>query len=104
MQAGIANAALRMVYADGVAETLDLVPPHSFWSLCPFGGHDYDYTRDAFALPKAPPPHVQLGGNCRAMVYGWTLRPGVRVKEVTLETLSPEVIVGLMGVSVMNPE
>jgi hypothetical protein len=104
MQTGIANAALRMVYADGVAETLDLVPPHSFWSLCPFGGHDYDYTRDAFALPKAPPPHVQLGGNCRAMVYGWTLRPGVRVKEVTLETLSPEVIVGLMGVSVMNPE
>ncbi len=104
MQTGIANAALRMVYADGVVETLELVPPWNFWSLCPFGGVDYDYKRDAFALPKDPPPQVQLGGNCRAMVYGWALRPGVHLKEVTLETLSPEVIVGLMAASVMNPE
>jgi hypothetical protein len=36
------------------------------------------------------------------MVYGWKLRPGVALKEVTLETLSQEVIIGLMGVSVMN--
>ncbi len=103
MQTGIANAELRLTYADGVVEKLELVPPQNFWSLCPFGGSDYDYSRDAFALPKEPPTQVQLGGNCRAMVYGWKLRPGVAVQSVTLETLSPEVIVGLMAASVMNP-
>ena len=99
----IANAALRFRYADGQEETLDLVPPMNFWSLCPFGSCDYDYKRDGFALPKAPPTQVQLGSNCRAMVYGWKLRPGVALKDVTLETLSEEVVIGLMAASVMNP-
>ena len=103
MQTGLANAELRLTYADGVVEKLELLPPQNFWSLCHFGGHDYDYQRDAFALPKEPPPQVQLGGNCRAMVYGWRLRHDVAVQSVTLEALSPEVIVGLMAASVMNP-
>jgi hypothetical protein len=103
MQGRIANAVLRFRYADGREETLDLVPPWNFWSLCKFGNADYDYRRDGFALPKNPPPQVQLGRNCRAMVYGWKLRPGVALKDVTLETLSQEVVVGLMGASVMNP-
>jgi hypothetical protein len=89
---------------DGVEEKLELVPPLNFWSLCPFGGADYDYKRDAFALPKEPPPQIQLGEDCRAMVFGWKLRPGVALKEVTLETLSQEVVIGLMGASVMNPK
>jgi hypothetical protein len=38
------------------------------------------------------------------MLYGWRLREGVKLKEVTLEALSQEVVVGLMGVSLMNPE
>lgn len=104
MQGRIANAELRFRYADGAEEKLELVPPLNFWSLCPFGRADYDYKRDAFALPKEPPPQVQLGDNCRAMVYAWKLRPGVELKTVTLETLSPEAIIGLMGVSVMNPK
>ena len=37
------------------------------------------------------------------MVYGWKLRPGVALKEVTLETLSLDVVIGLMGVSIQNP-
>lgn len=102
MQGRIANAELRFRYADGIEEKLELVPPLNFWSLCPFGRTDYDYKRDAFALPKDPPPQIQLGENCRAMVYGLKLRPGVALKDVTLETLSQEVIIGLMGVSVMN--
>ena len=36
------------------------------------------------------------------MVYGWKLRPDVALKEVTLETLSQEVVIGLMGASIMN--
>ena len=38
MQGRITNAELRMKYADGVVERLELVPPLNFWSLCPFGG------------------------------------------------------------------
>ena len=102
MQVRIANAELRLRYADGVVETLELVPPLNFWSLCPFGGVDYDYARDGFALPKVPPTTVQLGKNCRGIVLGWHLRPGVALESVTLETLSLEVVIGLMGVTIMN--
>ena len=104
MQGRIANAVIRFRYADGQEETLELVPPTNFWSLCRFGRVDYDYARDGFTLPKEPPPQVQLGENCRAMVYGWKLRDSVALKDVTLETLSQEVVIGLMGVSVMNPK
>jgi hypothetical protein len=104
MQGRIANAVLTFRYADGQEERLELVPPANFWSLCRFGRADYDYQRDSFSMPKEPPPQVQLGENCRAMVYGWKLRPEVVLKEVTLETLSQDVIIGLMGVSVMNPK
>ncbi len=103
MQGRIANAVLRFRYADGRQETLELVPPFNFWSLCHFGGADYDYQRDGFSMPKDPPPQVQLGENCRAMVYGRHLRPGVEIRDVTLETLSQEVVIGLMGISIMNP-
>ena len=104
MQGRIANAVLHFRYADAQEETFELVPPLNFWSLCRFGGVDYDYKRDGFSLPKEPPLQAQLGENCRAMVYGWKLRPGVELKDVTLETLSQEVVIGLMGVSVMNPK
>jgi hypothetical protein len=103
MQGRIPNAVITFRYADGREEHLELVPPLNFWSMLPFG-IDYDYKKDGFALPKEPPPQIQLGKNCRAMVYGWKLRSGVDLKDVTLETLSQEVVIGLMGVSVMNPE
>jgi hypothetical protein len=102
MQCRIANARLRMTYADGVTEDLDIVPPLNFWSLCPLGPRDYNYKRDAFALPATPPAIVQLGGNCRAIVLNARLRPGVDLKEVTLEALSQEVVIGLMGVTIMK--
>ena len=102
MQVRIPNAELRLTYADGVVEKLEIIPPFNFWTLCPFGGNDYDYQRDGFALPKVPPATVQLGKNCRAVVLGWNLRPGVPLQSVTLETLSQEVVIGLMGVTIMN--
>ena len=104
MEVRIANAELRMNYADGSVEKLPIVPPFNFWTLCPFGGVDYDYARDGFSLPKTPPDTVQLGKNCRAIVLGWRLRPGVALKSVTLETQSEEVVIGLMGLTVMNPD
>ena len=102
MQGRIANAELRLKYADGVVEKLELVPPFNFWSLCPFGGADYNYERDGFCLPKSPPPTVQLGANCRMMILNRRTRPDVVLESVTLETLSQEVIIGLMGLTVMN--
>jgi hypothetical protein len=104
MQVRIANAELRMEYADGVVEKLELVPPFNFWMLSPFNGVDYNYQRDAFSLPKTPPATVQLGENCRAVLLNWRLRPGVVLKSVTLAALSEEVVIGLMGVTVMNPK
>jgi hypothetical protein len=103
MQGRIANAELRMKYADGVVERLELVPPLNFWSLCPFGGADYDHKLDGFALPKVPPATVQLGNNCRAILLNQRLRSDATLESVTLETFSPEVIIGLMGASLMNP-
>ncbi len=100
MQGRIENAVLKLHYADGVEEAIKLIPPFNFWSLCKFGTLDYDYRRDAFSLPATPPMQVQLGQNCRAMVYGQKLRPNVGLTSVSLEALSQEVVIGLMGVSV----
>ena len=102
MQVRIPNAELRMKYSDGLVEKLEITPPFNFWTLCPFAGNDYDYARDAFSLPKVPPLTLQLGKNCRAVALGWRLRPGVSLESVTLETLSQEVVIGLMGATVMN--
>jgi hypothetical protein len=102
MEVRIPNAELRMTYTDGVVEKLEITPPFNFWTLCPFGGNDYDYQRDGFALPKVPPTTVQLGGNCRAILLGWHLRPGKKLESVTLTSLSEEVVIGLMGVTVMQ--
>jgi hypothetical protein len=99
MQTRIANAEFRFVYEDGEVEKLELIPPYNFWMLSSWGGCDYSYEHDAFCLPEAAPPQVQLGGNCRAMVLSWKLRPGKKLESLTLETLSQDVVIGLMGVS-----
>jgi hypothetical protein len=112
MQNRIANAVLRLRYADGVEQRLELVPPFNFWNLsairhqsgAPGQNIRPDYTDpiDAFAVPKPWPERVQLGENCRAILLNRRLRPGVVLESVTLETLSPEVVVGLMGLTLLN--
>jgi hypothetical protein len=98
MQTGIANAVVRFAYADG---TIDLIPPANFWILSTWGGVDYDVVNDAHALPSGLPTQVQL--RCRlprdaALVD--PLHPGVILENVTLETLSEEVVIRLMGLSI----
>ncbi len=112
MQCRIANAVLRMRYADGAEETLELVPPVNYWNLCPIrvnflapgqeNRDDYTAKADAFCLPAVLPQTVQLGANCRAMLLQVPLLPGIVLERVTLETLSAEVVVGLMGLTVMT--
>lgn len=113
MQGRIANAVLRLRYSDHSAEeTLELVPPVNYWNLSPIrpvitapgqeSRFDYVSPVDRYCLPKVLPQTVQLGENCRAMLLGRRLRPGAVLREVTLETLSAEVVVGLMGLTVMG--
>jgi hypothetical protein len=98
-QTKIANAVLRLRYADGVEEALELVPPRNFWTL----SDQYYYTRtEDSLLLNPPPPQVQLGNNCRAMVLNHVMRSGIILESVELETLSQEVVVGLMGLTIMN--
>ncbi len=40
MQTKIANAEIRFLYADGVTEKLELIPPFTFWTLCHLGGRE----------------------------------------------------------------
>ncbi len=100
----IPNSVLCFRYEDGIEERLELIPPFNFRNLCRVGICDYNPVREAFSLGDTPPLMVQLGTECRAMLYGWKLREGVKLKEVTLETLSQNVVVGLMGLSLMNPK
>ena len=109
MQCGIANAALHFRYADGVCETLELVPPENFWNMFAYTCaptsseqttcNDYDYQNAGFCLPETPPDTIQLGQNCRAVALGFRLRPGVSLESVELECLSNEVVIGLMAVT-----
>ncbi len=111
MQGRIANAVLRLRYADGVEETLELIPPYNYWNLSPikgiqaraqFGSSYYDEAGEAFTVPKPWPMNVELGTNCRAMVLNRKLRPGVILESVTLEALSQESVIGLMGVTIQD--
>lgn len=112
MQCQIANAVIRLHYADGKTDSLELVPPVNYWNLSPVDSHatapgqgsrnDYTAETDRFCVPAEWPETVRLGKNCRAMLLNLKLRPGVELQFVTLETLSQEVVVGLMGITVMR--
>jgi hypothetical protein len=95
--------AVSTVASAGSAERTSPETPLNSWSLCFFGGADYSYPRDEFCLPKVPPQTVQLGTNCRAILLNQRLRPDATLDSVTLETFSQEVVIGLMGASLLNP-
>ena len=108
MQCQITNAVFRLYYTDGSQDSLELVPPFNYWNLCPIIGKklddraDYTSKVDQFPLAWKWPERVQLGENCRAVLLNVKLKNGVELNHVTLETLSQEVVVGLMGISIMK--
>ncbi|MBE0653567.1 MAG: DUF4450 domain-containing protein [Bacteroidales bacterium] len=112
MQCQIANAVIRLNYADGKTDSLELIPPVNYWNLSPIITHapepgqnsrnDYLSEVDTFCLPGKLPEFVQLGKNCRAMVLNIKMRDDAELKSITLETLSQEVVVGLMGITLME--
>lgn len=112
MQCNIANAIIIFNYADKTKDTLELIPPHNYWSLCNYNikspspgvvsRGDYTNDTDLFAVPKPWPQTVQLGENCRAMLLNRKLKANVALKSITLQILSQDVVVGLMGVTIMK--
>ena len=112
MQTRIANGELRMKYKDGAIEKMELIPPINYWTLSGygFGGNmgavtenwDYYDVRHQWPLPAPLPQCVQLGNNCRAMLLGWNLAPAKELENVTLEALSQEVVVGIMGITIIE--
>jgi hypothetical protein len=98
MHTMLANGVVRVVYADGVTDHLDLVHPDNYLSL----SNPYTHPRDAFPLADPPPERVRLGERLWANVLNLRLRPGVEVTRVELEALSEEIVIGLMGLTVMK--
>jgi len=112
MQCNIPNAIIRLSYADGKTDSLELVPPVNYWNLSPIdsqatapgqGSRTYYFSDfDKFCMPAKFPETVQLGENCTAMVLNLRMYKNSALKSISLETLSQEVVVGLMGISVMS--
>ena len=96
MQTGIANGRVIFRYSDGVVVSHDIEHPRDFWDVAAI----YSYADDAFSLPNVPPQTVQLDENTRAVAFVKPLRLESQLVSVELETLSQEVTIGLMAISV----
>lgn len=112
MQCQIANAVIRLYYADGKTDSLELIPPVNYWNVSTITANatapgqdsrnDYTAEIDKFCMPAVLPQTVQLGEHCRAMLLNLKLRKGKQLKSIILETLSQEVVVGLMGITIFE--
>jgi len=112
MQCGIENAEFVFTYEDGETETLPLINPHNYIQLC---AYQPDATQsfwpdradvfskwDAGLLKHFTPEVVSLGKNLRTLVITWPLKEGKKLMSVSLEALSPDVVVGLMAITLMK--
>ncbi len=107
---GIENARLIFRYAGGEEEVLPLVNPQNYIQLSPYTerapSKGYESRRDVFnpydeaLLEDFTPEILPLGENLRALVLRWPLREGAVLESVTLETTCPDVVAGVMGITV----
>jgi hypothetical protein len=114
MQSRIANGALRVRYADGTVDSLLLVNPETWWPI----EQDYLDGTPAFYL-RRPAPYRQClateecyrpaaktlnrripGG--AALLLDLPVRSDCDLKELRLETLSNDVVIGLMSVTLQR--
>lgn len=123
MQSGIENGLLKVRYIDGFEETTPLVNPHN-WAPIELDFYNDDY---AFALPSgALPPyrfHLKTGRMSRylgdeldiqgvgdrfidggaGIVLDISTDPRRQLESLSIETLSGDVVIGLMGLTVQRP-
>lgn len=122
MQVHIDNAVIMAHYTDGTADTLRLYPPYNY---CPIE-QDYFVDGKAFSSLGARPLRIslstgktsrqlgQLMGIADTEVYGRELRGGAaqlltmplnpkkKLKTVTLRCLANDIVVGIMGMTVIR--
>lgn len=95
MQSQIENARLTVLYSNGHRTQHPIHHPHDFWSV----NGKYSYSRDAFALPKRLPVTIDFDSQTRGTVMLIPLDLDTDVTAIELETLSPEVSIGVMALS-----
>ena len=123
MQWGIENGLLRVRYADGTEEVTPLVNPHNWTPI------ELDFYHDENAFAKAPGTqspyrlHLKSGRMSRnlgdelgikgvadryieggaGVVLDIPVDPSRELESLTLETLSGDVVIGLMGLTIQRP-
>ena len=94
MESGVINAQIVVHLTDGRSETLDLVNPDN-----------YDMCATKLALMTAYPRKKNsfpLGADCRAQLFDLPLEPAGVVEKIELRCLSNDIIVGLLGVTLLE--
>ncbi len=114
MQSRIANGAIRITYADGTSDSLMLVNPETWWPI------EQDYMdgtptfylrrpapyRQCLATPEFYRPNAQTlnrrieGG--ATVLLDLPVRSDVALKQLTVETLSNDVVIGLLSVTLQR--
>ena len=118
MQSNMTNGVIRISYADGSEETLELVHPDTWWPI------EQNYYVDGYAFridsPKPPRIHLISGEQQKdepagkkknstilidgglATVFDLPLDPGKELEELSLETLCNDLVMGLMSVTLVR--
>lgn len=111
MQYAIENAVVRVKYKDGTSDELMLVPPANW---CPI---EQDFLENATAFPMPEPRPYRVGFSTgmvsrhllrdtasqeAAVLLDMPLNSKKKLSSLTLRTLSNEVVVGLMGVTLQK--
>lgn len=120
MQSQIANGVIVVEYTDGTTDELELTNPENWWPI------EQDYFHDGFAFnrqtPTPPRIHLKTGLITRnfngytsiqgfsnriieggaATVVDMPINPFKKLKRLTVKTLSNEVVIGLMGVTILR--
>ena len=109
---GIENARLIFRYEDGGEEILPLVNPRNYIQLTPYPerapSKGYEERCDVFnsydedLLVDFTPEVLWLGDKLRTLVIRWPLRVGVSLASVTIETTSPDVVAGVMAITIAS--
>ncbi len=109
---GAENARLIFRYSGGKEEILPLVNPQNYIQLVPYppraATHPYEERSDVFnrydedLLTDFTPEVLPLGKNLRALIIRWSVPPDSLLENITLEATCPDVVAGVMAVTVIK--